>query len=832
MNTTCAPLRILATVLFILATATATLAAPVFAAASAFPVSETFKLHSLPGAKLTILLDFGPRMISECWITSHKHLRAVEAVGSGGVWAAGDDLVMRYDGSTWTKQPRRTALKDISMVSPSDGWAVGNLGVILRYAAGKWTESQSPLGATLYGVSMGGPSDGWAVGEAGTIAHYTSGSWKLAPSPTSQRLSDVHMISPSEGWAVGDGGTILHFSGGTWASQASPTVENLHGVRMLSPTDGWAVGERSTLLRYSGGSWIPQPHPMTSALVSVWPVSATDVWAVGTGGAILHFDGLAWNTQPSPTQQQLDEVEMVSASDGWVVGMDDTVLRYQGGAWVAQQLPAGANSPAWSLDADPSFSDAEKSVIQEIWQRVAEDYAPFAVDVTTEYTGEDAITRSTAADMVYGMRILFSPLDDGGGVAAPGGASFDDVGDFNKPAFVFQGPQYTTKDLAETATHECGHTFGLRHDSAPGVEYYQGQGSGPTGWAPIMGESHYRELTQWSKGEYPGATNQEDDLAILAALLGYRADDHGDTNAAATPLPAPFTGAVSGTIASSTDVDVFRLESTGGPFAANVLPASVSPNLDILAELRDATGALITSGNPPDLLSAGVSATLSAGTYYLSIRGTGKGSPADVGGYSSYGSIGQYTLSLPTGDLSGSVTFAGRPLAGAVVTVSGRSVKTDARGQFRITGVVPSSAAIAVSKPGYDTRRLSASVAAGQTTTVTVALTVTPRLSWSPPVSTRIYQRRGGRARFSLSAITKGADGALVPRVKVYLQTSKNGVTGWKDGGVALLSGATGRVSRAITATKSSTTYYRWRIPSQAGVKRTAVTAKQKIVIR
>ena len=45
---------------------------------------------------------------------------------------------------------------------------------------------------------------------------------------------------------------------------------------------------------------------------------------------------------------------------------------------------ATINSPAWSLDSDrANFSDAELATIPRIWQRVAEDFSPFSVNVTT-----------------------------------------------------------------------------------------------------------------------------------------------------------------------------------------------------------------------------------------------------------------------------------------------------------------------------------------------------------------------------------------------------------------------------------------------------------------
>ena len=48
---------------------------------------------------------------------------------------------------------------------------------------------------------------------------------------------------------------------------------------------------------------------------------------------------------------------------------------------------------AYSMDADAAFSEAELDVVQEVWARVAEDYAPFDVDVTTEDPGTAALVR-------------------------------------------------------------------------------------------------------------------------------------------------------------------------------------------------------------------------------------------------------------------------------------------------------------------------------------------------------------------------------------------------------------------------------------------------------
>src|SRR5207253_3500030 len=85
---------------------------------------------------------------------------------------------------------------------------------------------------------------------------------------------------------------------------------------------------------------------------------------------------------------------------------------------------------------------------------------------------------------------------------------------YYQPAFVYeQGVTSNAKYIAEAAAHEAGHNLGLSHDGTATLGYYDGQGS----WAPIMGVGYDRAISQWSKGEYSGANNTEDDLAIIAA---------------------------------------------------------------------------------------------------------------------------------------------------------------------------------------------------------------------------------------------------------------------------------------------------------------------------
>ena len=338
---------------------------------------------------------------------------------------------------------------------------------------------------------------------------------------------------------------------------------------------------------------------------------------------------------------------------------------------------SGGNLNALPFDTDGvpyTFSTAELQRIQYIWQRVSEDFAAYDVNVTTEAVPSDLITRSGSTDAVFGTTVLITSRTgvyscSCGGVAYLG--IFDDTSDFYKPALVFYDALGggNEKYVAEAISHEAGHNMGLGHDGTSTVGYYQGHGSGVTGWAPIMGVGYYQALAQWSRGEYAGANNVQDDHAVMQSNgLPLRTDDHGNTSGTATVLSGTASGGVStvsaqGVVERPTDVDAFAFSAAAGTATFNVTPAARSANLDARVELRDAGGNLLASANPVDALNASVSANLPLpGTYYLSVQGTGKGDPL-TNGYSTYGSLGQYAV-------SGSFATSGSQAPSAVISAS------------------------------------------------------------------------------------------------------------------------------------------------------------------
>ncbi|MGC4100137.1 T9SS type A sorting domain-containing protein [Ferruginibacter sp.] len=322
------------------------------------------------------------------------------------------------------------------------------------------------------------------------------------------------------------------------------------------------------------------------------------------------------------------------------------------------------NSTVWNngapLNCAPSgMTDAQ---ITEAFYRVAEDYRPFSINITTDSTV------FLAAPLTKRIRIIVTPTS--GWWPGVGGISY--VGSFtwgdDTPGFVFcdrLGPN-SPKMVGECCSHESGHTVGLSHQSKYGSDcvtpvepYNSGTGGGETGWAPIMGNSYYKNMSNWNNGPTPyGCTNFQDNLSIITTGNGftYRTDDYTETLNASTTTFTPGNFSISGIITTNTDKDAFRfVMPQAGAFYLAAVPFNVGSNyiganLDIKLELINGAGSVIRTYDPSTTMSVVVDTILNSGTYYIRLDGTGN---TNIG---EYGSLGSYTLSgaqaLPIHDVS------------------------------------------------------------------------------------------------------------------------------------------------------------------------------------
>ncbi len=320
----------------------------------------------------------------------------------------------------------QTALFDIDMVSPAEGWAVGGqlwrdeydthpgTGVIYHDVNGVWTQQYVALRDPAFpdgtypvinGISMFNAHDGWAVGamtKGSNIAfflHYDGHQWRRVTPPltAAERAytsspgyparpvgfdngrGSIQMLAPDEFWAatgtsLPDGSeTYIHYHNGIW----DRPVLNIPACRANLP----------------GPS---RPDQFTCNLQALAMLSSSEGWAVGhvgiattvngqqisdtNAGAIFHYGDGKWQLQYTLPHAGFSGVTMLSSTEGWAVGTQDdssnsnssespVLLHYHDGVWQP------ASSPLSTLPKHASYFGSFSAPIavqgQDLWLTVA-----------------------------------------------------------------------------------------------------------------------------------------------------------------------------------------------------------------------------------------------------------------------------------------------------------------------------------------------------------------------------------------------------------------------------------------------------------------------------
>ncbi len=467
------------------------------------------------------------------------------------------------------------------------------------------------------------------------------------------------------------------------------------------------MGKRSTVLVALAVAAALLPQTGSAQAVGDPNVSAAEAQILATDDtAVLDDNGQLYYVEPAPerpaglpaprraqsatTQQAglaIPALHSRPASSKVIfLDFDGTTLGASN-AWVtsAQDPMSAGTKGGFTLDGSANFNAEEIAYIQKVWAIVAEKFAPFDVNVTTVDPGVAGYTRTNEADQTYGTHVVIT--DDPGPVTEVcanqcAGVAYIDMFDarqqgqvFNntnfEPAWVFSSQTFGSAQVtALGVAHEVGHTFGLHHDGdSAHPQYYQGHAN----WVPIMGITNQKAVSQFNDGDYFDANNTEDDLAIIGSngstgtansLL--RADDYttsGGAPAGPAVLGAQASYVVDGVIGTATDTDLFSIDRTcTDALTATATGIGAGQAVDLTVEILDASNNVLASNNPPSGQTyvpasiayeptgvndtATLSTTTAGTTYRIRVDGVGHGDPIAQTGYSDYGSIGQYHLTI------------------------------------------------------------------------------------------------------------------------------------------------------------------------------------------
>lgn len=356
-------------------------------------------VFALVAAAATVRAALDPSNLAS-WDLPEASLYAVTAKGSNA-WAAGywGTIQRSTDGGlTWVHAPTPTpkTLFGISFADDKTGWAVGAGGTIIRSTDGGATwvvqpveltdemGSAMPLDMNLFSVAAISPSEAWAVGDLGIVLHTRDGEkWEkvgfdnviYADDNVPERLLNaVVFTSPTDGWIAGEFATLLRTTDGgqTWVGtrQISGAPEDLYLFNLGASAGGpsAAVGlAGSVLVSSEGGSIWESRSVDTSAGLFAIAWNGEHGVAVGDRGVVFvsNDGGRTWtDAKRPPLFNWLAGVTFSGANTALVVGEAGIILRSEdgGATWVAAVTPGEKVDPPLSpMGGEPLSTPADVS---------------------------------------------------------------------------------------------------------------------------------------------------------------------------------------------------------------------------------------------------------------------------------------------------------------------------------------------------------------------------------------------------------------------------------------------------------------------------------------
>jgi len=239
-------------------------------------------------------------------------------------------------------------LKDMYFVDSNTGWAVGDVGTIIKTSDGgaTWETLTSGTFKGLSSVCFASSSLGWAVGRDGTILKTSNGgmNWSPQNAGVTSNLYDVQFINTNVGWVTGYG-TIIQTTdeGTTWTKQISNANQNLNALHFLNQDLGWVAGDSGTIFKtIDGGTNWTSKESGYSGLQDICFVNSNEGWAVGAGNTIIKTTngGTTWTSQESGSSySQFKKVKFLTPQNGWAVGFYLFKTTNGGNNWEQVPLP-------------------------------------------------------------------------------------------------------------------------------------------------------------------------------------------------------------------------------------------------------------------------------------------------------------------------------------------------------------------------------------------------------------------------------------------------------------------------------------------------------------
>ncbi|HEU0055570.1 MAG TPA: hypothetical protein VFQ39_20420 [Longimicrobium sp.] len=309
----------------------------------------------------------------------------LSATAPDGVFAAGRDTIMHFDGNAWRIIAAPCDCRGVWAIGPNEAVSIGTNGEILHWADGRW-ETLVSTGMYQGALWASSSHDVWAMTDD-TLTHFDGEGLDVHPValPLGGQTTAIGGTSPSNVWAVGAAGMILQWNGLDWVSRGL----NQMGVDFVAvwgtgPNDMWTAGFEDcacgpgTAYHYSGAAWarVPNLPGVTNTMLTGGASGAPDdVWITTYTGSILHYDGSAWSIDRPVAGVNLRTVTAPARGVAFAAGetsaapFHGVILRNDGDGWRSMDPPHDSLTGLWGSSANDLWAVGGTSIRHRVGGR-------------------------------------------------------------------------------------------------------------------------------------------------------------------------------------------------------------------------------------------------------------------------------------------------------------------------------------------------------------------------------------------------------------------------------------------------------------------------------
>ncbi len=249
--------------------------------------------------------------------------------------------VVSFSQSGWFWQnplPQGSTLNSVKFIDSQTGFAVGNIGAILKTtnAGENWSLYNSNFMNDIYSISFSDANTGFAVGSDGLMVKTTNSgiSWQKISIGTNDTLLSIYFFNSVTGYISGVSGIIFKTAdgGNNWSEQTSGTTIKLNCVYFIDSDKGF-IGADSKLLRTTNGgnSWNVSDFP--GIINSISFINDNTGFSVGSISNTTRDlrkttnGGGTWLPVSLPLTPALNEIQFINSSTGFICGNGNTFFK-------------------------------------------------------------------------------------------------------------------------------------------------------------------------------------------------------------------------------------------------------------------------------------------------------------------------------------------------------------------------------------------------------------------------------------------------------------------------------------------------------------------------